>query len=374
MVQPFAETAPLIEIPPLKIGERVAKVPIIQGGMGVGVSLSGLASAVAREGGIGVIAGAAIGLVASPSGERFAENNMAVLRREIKKARESAPGGLIGVNVMVALTDHAELCRVAVEEGADFIFSGAGLPMALPSYSEGTSTLLVPIVSSGRAAMLICDSWRKKHDRLPDAFVVEGPKAGGHLGFSREQLERMEEFPLSQLLLDTLEAVKPFEDRAGRAIPVIAGGGVFDGADIARCLKGGASGVQIATRFVCTEECDAAPAFKKMFLDAQPEDLMYVSSPVGMPGRAIRNPFLDRVLAGERVHTSACPYHCLKTCDPENRPYCIAIALNQARLGQTDKGLVFAGENVSRLNEIVPVKQLMADLMEETRQALAAGA
>ncbi len=359
------------QLPPLQIGDCTAPVPIIQGGMGVGVSLSGLASAVAREGGIGVIAGAAIGLVGSPNGERFEENNILVLQSEIKKARDEAPNGLIGANIMVALTDYAKLTRVAAEAGADFIFSGAGLPMAMPTYTEGTNAKLVPIISSGRAAALLCSSWKKKHGRLPDAFVVEGPRAGGHLGFSREQLARIDEFPLEGLLQETLQAVRPFEDEAGRAIPVIVGGGVFDGADIARVMAAGAAGVQIATRFVCTHECDAALEFKEAFIKSTPDDLSYVTSPVGMPGRAIKNQFLNRVLEGEKVHTTACPYHCLKTCDPETRPYCIAIALNQARMGQVEKGLIFAGENVSRLDKIVSVHELITELVEGAEAVLA---
>ncbi|HEY3281707.1 MAG TPA: nitronate monooxygenase family protein [Armatimonadota bacterium] len=357
-------------LPPLQIGDRVARVPIIQGGMGVGVSLSGLASAVARAGGIGVIAGAGLGLVVSPKGERFAENNLIVLRDEVQKAREMAPGGLIGVNLMVALTDYAEMCRTASEAGVDFIFSGAGLPLALPHFVENPSVKLVPIVSSGRAAGLISSAWKKKYSRIPDAFVVEGPKAGGHLGFSRLQLQTMELYPIEQLLTDTLEAVRPYEEAAGRPIPVVAGGGVFDGADIARMIRLGASGVQMATRFVCTDECDADPAFKQAFLSAKPEDVIFVNSPVGMPGRAIRNVFLNRLEQGEKVHTTACPYHCLKTCDPETKPYCIAIALNQARLGNLDQGLIFAGANVTKVTSIVPVAELMQELVTEAEEAL----
>lgn len=358
-------------LPSLRIGGAVASVPVIQGGMGVGVSLSGLASAVAREGGIGVIAGAGLGLTVSPNGERFAENNLIVLRQQVRAARQLAPGGLIGLNLMVALTDYADLARVASEEGVDFIFSGAGLPLALPGFVDNPRVKLVPIVSSGRAAALLCSSWSKRYGRTPDAFVVEGPKAGGHLGFSRDQLLKIASFSVEKLLADVLEATAPFRDSFGEPIPVITAGGIFDGEDIVRMLELGASGVQMGTRFVCTHECDASPEFKQAFLNAKPKDVIFVNSPVGMPGRAIRNKFLDLVDQGN-PHTTACPYHCLKTCDPVTKPYCIAIALNRARMGDLDRGLIFAGENVTRIRSIVSVHELMTELVTGAEEALRA--
>jgi nitronate monooxygenase len=249
-----------MQLPELRIGDLVAKIPIVQGGMGVGISLSGLASAVANEGGIGVIAAAMIGMGEPDLAANPVEANVRALRNEIRKAR-SLTKGLLGVNIMVALTIFSEIVTAAIEEGIDFIFSGAGLPLDLPKYlKKGSRTKLVPIVSSGRAAEVLCKKWERL-SYLPDAFVVEGPMAGGHLGLKPEQIFAPE-FTLEKLVAEVLAAVKPFEERLGKAIPVIAAGGIYTGADIYKFLKMGAAGVQMATRFVATHECDADMAFK----------------------------------------------------------------------------------------------------------------
>jgi nitronate monooxygenase len=347
----------------MTIGDIRAKIPIIQGGMGVGVSLSGLASAVAEQGGIGVIAAAVIGYTESDFKTNYVEANTRALRREIRKAR-SKTSGILGVNVMVATTNYAEIVTAAVEEGIDIIFSGAGLPLALPKYANvPDGPKLVPIVSSGRAASVICKSWLHKHDRLPDAFVVEGPLAGGHLGFSKEQLDDPD-FRLEKLVPEVIEAVKPFAEKAGKPIPVISAGGVYTGADIRKFLDLGAAGVQMGTRFVATHECDAAPEFKEAYVQANEEDVMIVKSPVGLPGRAIRNKFLKDVEHGEKKPFS-CPFHCIKTCDYTKSPYCIAIALINARRGAVAKGLAFAGQNVHRIKSIISVKELIETLQRE---------
>jgi nitronate monooxygenase len=356
-----------LDFPKLKIGDLVCQVPIVQGGMGVGISLSGLAAAVANEGGIGVIAGAMIGIGEPDVSKNPAEANIRALRREIRNAR-SLTKGIIGVNIMVALTHYPELVRTSIEEGIDIIFSGAGLPLDLPGYlTSGSKTKLAPIVSSGRAAKLICRKWLNRFNYLPDAFVVEGPKAGGHLGFKEDQINDPD-FALEYLVKDVVDTVTPIANERNTSIPIIAAGGIYTGADIRHILEIGASAAQMGTRFVATKECDAADAFKHALIDANKEDLIVIKSPVGMPGRAVRNSFLEDVEAGGKKPFN-CPYHCVKTCDPHTSPYCIALALAGARRGKFKYGFAFAGSNAYRLNKIIPVKELMDSLHNEFRQS-----
>jgi NAD(P)H-dependent flavin oxidoreductase YrpB (nitropropane dioxygenase family) len=350
----------------LKIGNLIARIPIVQGGMGVGISLSGLAAATANAGGVGVIAAAGIGLLESDGIKDFLGANLRGLRKEIRRARELTRG-ILGVNIMVALSNFVDLVKAAVEEKIDIIFAGAGLPVNLPEFVKGSSTMIAPIVSSGRAATLILKRWRDKYSYTADAVVVEGPKAGGHLGFKSEQLADSN-FALEKILVDVIEAVRPFGEEAGRNIPVIAGGGVYTGADIRRILELGASGVQMATRFVATEECDASPAFKNSYVEAREEDLEIISSPVGMPGRAIRNAFLDDVSSGLRKPFS-CPFKCIVTCDYEKAPYCISLALYNAQKGCLDKGFAFAGANAYRVDKIVKVGELVDSLVAEYEES-----
>ncbi len=357
----------------LKIGELTARIPIIQGGMGVGISMSGLASAVANEGGVGVIAAAGIGMLERDAFSNYMEASVRRLRNEIRKAR-AATQGLLGVNIMVALSNFPDLVRTAIEEKAHFIFSGAGLPTNLPEFLKGARgagrTKLVPIVSSARAAGLIIRKWVQKYDYVPDAFVVEGPLAGGHLGFKPEQLQDPE-FSLPKLVGEVVAEVRRFEDETRKEIPVIAAGGIYTGADIRDYLDRGASGVQMATRFVGTEECDASPEFKKAYLEAGPDDMVIIKSPVGMPGRAIRNQFIEDVGAGKKK-PFRCPYHCIVTCDQQKSPYCIALALTSALRGRLKHGFAFAGSNAYRVKRIVSVKDLVATLVREYGTSLAA--
>jgi len=351
----------------LRIGNLTAKLPIIQGGMGVGVSLSGLASAVANQGGVGVIATAGIGMLEPDGFTNFLEANTRALKNEIRKARDKSQG-ILGVNIMVALSNFADMVKTAVEEKIDVIFSGAGLPMNLPGFLKGSQkTKLAPIVSSARAAGLIIRKWLGRYDYLPDVIVVEGPMAGGHLGFRPEQIENPD-YALEKLVREVIAEVKPFEEKHGREIPVIAAGGVYTGSDIRKFLEMGASGVQMATRFVSTDECDASPEFKRAFIDSRKEDLVIIESPVGMPGRAIRNRFLDDVRAGMKKPFH-CPYHCIVTCKQQASPYCIAIALTNALRGKLTGGFAFAGANAYRVREIVPVKDLIEGLVREYRTA-----
>ncbi len=350
-------------LPALTIGDLVANIPIIQGGMGIGISLSGLASAVANEGGIGVIAAAMIGIHEPGIFSDPQKTNVDALIQEIRKAKEKTRG-ILGVNIMVALSDFSHLVKAAIKEKIDIIFAGAGLPLDLPHYlKEGAKTKLVPIISSGRAATLICKKWLARFDYLPDAFVVEGPMAGGHLGFKPNQIEDRQ-FALEQIIQEVIEAVKPFARDRGTTIPIIAGGGIYTGEDICKFLKMGASGVQMGTRFVATHECDADIAFKQCYINAREEDIVIIQSPVGLPGQAILNEFLQEVRAGRKT-VFQCPYQCITTCNYKEAPYCIASALANAKKGKFKHGFAFSGKNAHRVREIVSVKELIASLKQQ---------
>jgi NAD(P)H-dependent flavin oxidoreductase YrpB (nitropropane dioxygenase family) len=351
-------------MPRLKIGDAVAKLPIVQGGMGVGISLSGLASAVANEGGIGVIAANSIGMLDPVYYANHKDANAVALRKEIRKARKLS-SGIIGVNIMVALQDFHALLRVAIEERADMVFLGAGLPLkGIPVEDLRIAGVkVVPIVSSARAADLIFKSWLKKYEDVPDAVVVEGPKAGGHLGFAVEQIDDPD-FALERILPDVVAVAKEFGEKLSRNIPVIAAGGVYTGADIYNLFELGASGVQMGTRFVATHECDADIRFKQSYVACREEDLEIIKSPVGLPGRAIKSRFLAERSSGKKINLT-CAWKCLKNCDNETAPYCISLALNNARKGNLDKGFVFAGSNAFRVTDIVSVKELLQELQKQ---------
>lgn len=354
-------------MPTLKIGKLTAEIPVIQGGMGVGISLSGLASAVANEGGIGVIAAVGLGMSGANLQGNMSEKNSKALRQEIKTAR-SKTDGLIGVNIMMALSDYDSLFEVSVEEKVDVILMGAGLPLKLPSriVEQGLGNIhtnFIPIVSSGRATKIIFQHWAKKYQHIPDAVVVEGPLAGGHLGFKAAELYT-ESNTLESLLPEVLAAVAPFEIQFGKKIPVIVAGGIYSGADIHRFIRLGADGVQMATRFVATHECDANIRFKEMYVNCQKDDLRIIESPVGLPGRAINNDFLESVSAGNKKPFK-CPWKCLRTCEYTKVPYCIANALISARQGRFGSGFAFAGANAYKVNEIISVKELVNALKRE---------
>lgn len=352
----------------LNIRGLIAKVPIIQGGMAVGISKSGLASAVANAGGIGVIATAGIGHLEKDKYSNFIGANNRVFAEEIRKAK-ALTKGIVGVNIMSALSNYASLAKVAIKEKADIIFSGAGLPLSLPSFlPEGNiSTKLVPIVSSAKALMLIARRWISKFNYIPDGVVIEGPLAGGHLGFKKEGILK-EEYSLEKLVPDVVAQAKDLENKHGKSIPVIAAGGIYSGGDIRKFINMGASGVQMATRFVATHECDASDEIKNAFVNAKKEDIVIIESPVGMPGRAIRNQFLDDV-AGGLKKPFKCPFHCIITCNMKNAPYCIANALCNATEGKLAEGFAFAGQNVWRVDKILHVSELMQSLQDEYAEA-----
>lgn len=351
----MAETGPLV------IGNLVAHVPVIQGGMGVGISLHSLAGTVAAQGGIGVISTAQIGyrepdFDADPVGA-----NLRAIRTETEKARQIAQGGVLGVNIMVATRRYEDYVRAAVAAGIDLIISGAGLPVDLPKIVGDAETKLVPVVSSVKSAQVIIKYWWKKYGRLPDAVIVEGPLAGGHLGFHKEQLENIDGLHYDnevKAIIDEVSAVAAAHDAR---IPVIMAGGVYTRADMEHYLELGASGVQMATRFVTTYECDAAEAYKQAYIDAKEEDIVIVQSPVGMPGRAILNPFIKRVKEGPVPHGRC--HLCVSTCNPARTPYCITEALINAARGNTEDALLFCGANAWRATKLEHVK----DIMDEFR-------
>ncbi|MBW1718266.1 MAG: nitronate monooxygenase [Deltaproteobacteria bacterium] len=349
--------------PPLTIGDVTVPIPIIQGGMGVGVSMAGLASAVARAGGIGIIASVLIGMNEKDFHKDPRGATYRALEKQIRLAKKTAPNGIIGVNIMVALNDYEETVRIAAKAGVDLIISGAGLPLRLPEFiPEGCNTKLVPIVSSGRAAKIICRRWDLHFSHLPDAIVVEGPKAGGHLGFKAEDIDSSENY-IENLVPQVIEAVKPFEQKGGRAIPVIAAGGIYTGEDIYKFIQMGAAGVQMGTRFVATHECDASDKFKQAYINAKKKDVTIIKSPVGMPGRALKSKFIEKAEAGEK-RPLRCVCKCIKTCNYPDTPYCIGMALINAQRGNINSGFVFCGSNVWRVNKIVSVQELMDDLVQ----------
>jgi len=347
----------------LKIGSLSIAVPVVQGGMGVGISLSGLASAVANEGGVGVISSAGLGLLYRNFSENFLEASIFGLKEEIRKAREKTLG-VIGVNVMVAMTNYVDMIKTSISEKIDILIAGAGLPLDLPSFLKKDSiTKLIPIVSSARAAKIICEKWKANYDYLPDAVIVEGPKAGGHLGFKEEQLGD-NNYSLENLVPEIVNELKPFEEKYNQTIPLIAAGGIYTGEDIHNIMNLGASGVQMATRFVTTDECDASQAFKQAYIDAAEKDIEIIKSPVGMPGRAIFSNFIQKMRDG-RKQPKKCPFKCIKTCDITKSPYCIIIALINALKGNFENGFAFAGSNAFRATKISSVKEVFQSLIKE---------
>ncbi len=351
----------------LKLGNLSIPIPIIQGGMGVGVSLSGLAVAVANQGGVGVISAAGLNYVHRNPALNYLDANIEGLKKEIRLAKEKTRG-IVGVNIMVAMSNFTDMVKTAISEKTDIIFSGAGLPFSLPGFLiPGSKTKLVPIVSSGRAARLICNKWKAAYDYLPDAIVVEGPKAGGHLGFKNEQINDAH-FALEELVPQVVSEVKVFEDKYAQEIPVIAAGGIYSGEDIYKILQKGAKAVQIGTRFVTTEECDASIGFKQSYINATEKDIEIIQSPVGMPGRAVNNNFIDKVKQGFK-RPIKCPFHCIKTCDISSSPYCIINALYNAYKGNMKSGYAFAGSNAYLATKISTVKETFKELLDGFQSA-----
>ncbi|MFW5823150.1 MAG: NAD(P)H-dependent flavin oxidoreductase [Tangfeifania sp.] len=351
---------------PFNIGELKIPVPVIQGGMGIGISLSGLASAVANNGGVGVISTVGIGFIDKDKIGNLRNRHIDAIRQEIRKAREKTQG-VLGVNIMSVITNFSDMVKTSIEEGIDIIFSGAGLPLDLPKYlKEGIKTKLAPIVSSARAASLICTKWKQNFNYLPDALVVEGPKAGGHLGFKPNEIES-EKNTLENLVSDVLKVAREMKEKYNKDIPVIAAGGIYSGSDMFKIMKKGAAAVQLGTRFVATDECDASVEFKNAFIQAGDNDIEIIKSPVGMPGRSISGTFLREATEGKRK-PEVCLYNCIKSCNPKTTSFCIASALLAAYRGNLADGFVFTGSNAAKVKEITSVKNVFRDLQDEYRE------
>lgn len=355
----------------VKINNKVLEVPIIQGGMGVGVSLSNLAGNVMKCGGMGVISAAHPGYKKENFNNDSLNVNREAIVEEINKAREISGGrGLLGVNIMVAMKDYDELVRKVVEAKADAIISGAGLPLNLPKLVDNDDILLAPIVSSGKAMKLVLSAWDRHYSKTPDFVVIEGSKAGGHLGFKKEELLDGTCQSLEEIYKDVELELKEYRTKYNKDIPIFVAGGIYNGDDIAHFIKLGASGVQMGTRFIATHECDADIKFKEAIVNSKKEDIEIVKSPTGFPGRAIMNDFMKKVMSRDNISMLKC-FDCLKPCNPKDTPYCISQALIQAVKGNLEKGLIFVGSNAYLVDKIVSVKELMDELINSANKKLA---
>ncbi|MCI9644285.1 MAG: nitronate monooxygenase [Oscillibacter sp.] len=354
---------------------KTLAVPIVQGGMGIGVSLERLAGAVAANGGMGTLSAALCGFREPDFPVDPREADLRALARQVGRAKELAKGaGLVAVNVMVAAAQYAASVRTALRAGVDAVVCGAGLPKDLPGLAAeagNEDAALAPVVSGGRSAALICKLWDRRYGRVPDFVVLEGPLAGGHLGFSPQEAREAQAGrprPLSALLAEVLEALAPFREKYGRDIPVFVAGGVKNGGEMRGYMDQGAAGAQFATRFIATEECDASPGYKRALLNAGAEDVTIVQSPVGMPGRALRSPLIQRVEAGTQPEITRCG-RCLSACDCRTAPYCISKALIAAVEGDWENGLFFCGANAGEVNRLSTVKEQMDQILDEWRTA-----
>ncbi|MCP1101889.1 NAD(P)H-dependent flavin oxidoreductase YrpB (nitropropane dioxygenase family) [Aequitasia blattaphilus] len=347
----------------VRIGELSLKIPVIQGGMGVGVSLSSLAGAVAKAGGMGIISTAQIGFAEPDFDTNTKEANERAILKEFQKAKEIAPEGVIGFNIMVALKDYAQHVKAAVEAGADIIISGAGIPTELPKYVGAAKTKIAPVVSTIKSAKVLLKFWDRKYKRIPDLLVIEGPKAGGHLGFSKESLDQMNDETYKAEVKGILELKKDYEIAYNQKIPVALGGGIEDKESADAAFSLGVDAVVVGTKFITTEECDAHPSYKEAFIQADEEDVVLTKSPVGMPGRAIKNQFLERVNKGEKIPHTPC-HGCLAKCNPSDIPYCITDTLVAAVTGDVENGLIFSGEYGYKATKITTVKDVISAIID----------
>jgi len=360
-----------MELGSVKIGRYTIPSPIIQGGMGVGISWSNLAGSVSKHGGLGVVSAVGTGYYKN---KQYAERlsygrpaeatnfySPAALKAIISDARDICGNAPLAVNILYAMSDYGRVVKDACEAGVDIIITGAGLPTNMPEFTEGyPEVALVPIISSAKALRLICKRWQKRYNRLPDAVILEGPLSGGHQGFTYEQCLE-EEYQLENITPSVVEEAKAWGD-----IPVFVAGGIWDHDDIARFVEMGASGVQMATRFIGTHECDAHEAFKEVLIDAKQEDIQLLKSPVGYPARGVRTNLIELVdkREGPAIKCiSNCVFPCNRGEEAKAVGYCIADRLSDAYLGDTKLGLFFTGTNGYRLNEIISVETLMHKLV-----------
>lgn len=370
----------------LKIGDLEAKIPLIQGGMGVGISLSGLAGAVALEGGIGVISTAQIGYKEPDWDNNPIEANLRAIKKEINRAKEISHGGIIATNIMVATKFYDKYVKAAIDAGVDMIISGAGLPLNLPELAKESKVKLAPIVSSKKAAQIIFKRWERNYNKTPDCVIVEGPMAGGHLGFKPDEIkkyddcikqneqhkdlfnetEQHKDLPdknelhndYSNEIKDIIKFVHTYEEKCKKNIPVVVAGGIYEKSDADYLFEIGATGIQVATPFVATKECDAHENYKMAYVNCKKEDIEIIKSPVGMPARAINNKFLKMVRKEGRIAPTKC-HKCVSACDIKKTPYCITDALINAVKGNVDEGLIFCGAYAYKITGITSVKDVI---------------
>lgn len=331
--------------------------------MGVGISKSSLAGAVAKLGGIGVISGVQIGYDEEDFETNTINANIRALRKHISEAKRISGGGIIGVNFMVAMKNYELYVKEAIKSGIDIIISGAGLPTKLPSLVKGTNTKIAPIVSTSKAASVILKMWDRKEKTTADLIVVEGPKAGGHLGYNNEELCDIDKIDYDEEFLKILEVAKTYEKKYNTKIPVVAAGGISSSEDVKKYIDLGASGVQVGTRFVATYECDAHENFKMAYVNSTKDDIHIVKSPVGMPGRAIKNKFIKEVKTS-KPEIKKC-YNCLIPCDPKDTPYCISQALINAVNGDLDNALLFCGSDAYKIDKLSSAEEVINDLVSK---------
>ena len=358
---------------PLRIGKYTIKHPIVQGGMGLGISWDKLAGTVSLNGGLGVVSSVGTGYYKNSkyvkkeiSDRPFEAENFYSrdgLKAIIQNAKKIAQGKPVAVNVLYAINEYGRVARDACELGADIIITGAGLPTNMPEFTEGyPDVALVPIVSSAKALKIICKRWKQRYDRLPDAIVVEGPKSGGHQGFTYEQCFQTE-YQLENLIKPIKEEIEKWGN-----FPLIAAGGIWDHDDIIKMIELGADGVQMGTRFIGTHECDASDNFKQVILDSKEEDIKLLKSPVGYPARGVRTNLIKMVDKREGPKIK-CISNCVSPChrgqEAKEVGYCIADRLSDAYLGKKETGLFFTGSNGYKLDEIISVKELMEKLVNK---------
>lgn len=356
-----------MNLKPLTINGKTVQFPIIQGGMGIRISLSNLANACINSGIVATISAAQVGFLRKnfrkdPIGENFKE-----LTKEINKVRASNPNGILGVNLMHAMNYFPEYASFLATQDIDFIVSGAGLPLDLPEYIKDSKVKGAFIISSARAAKILLRSWERRYNYMPEFIVCEGPLAGGHLGFSKEDMESGNVMSLEDIVEETKKIVKVYEEKYEIKIPIIAGGGVHDGADMAKMLSVGADGVQISTRFIASHECDASLDYKMMIVNSKENDIVRVSSPAGLPGRAVRN-FLTKKLEKENIKVSYC-VNCLKTCKKVGIPYCITEQLGNSSAGDVN-GLIFTGAKAYLINKLDYVENIVNEIIRDCKLEL----
>lgn len=351
-------------IHPLTIGDLTVPYPVIQAGMGVQVAKSALAAAVARAGGVGCISSVGLGTLEG-SLANYIEESSEKLRFEIREARRLAPDGVIAVNIMVALFNYKECVQVCAEENVDIIISGAGLPLKLPEMTANSTIKLIPVVSSGRSMNIIAKTWHRRYQRIPDAVIVEGPRCGGHMAFSYEQLDDPNSVAIDKIFREVKETIAPYEAEYGREVPLIGAEGVSNCQDVLDMLAKGFDGVQVGTRFICTEESGLDRKSKDVFVQAKDEDVMLVQSPLGLPVKVLRTPLSERIVKGEKI-PFGCPFLCLRACKANKAKFCLADALVSTLFGEVEKGLYMTGSSIGKVNDIIPAEEFFEPLRKLT--------